>query len=58
MFSVIMTSKKVALYEKVLDNIKQHYPILKPKTLMSDYEAGLRKAFRKKFPGARMLGCR
>lgn len=58
MFAVIMTTKKLALYEKVLEVIKQHYPILKPKTMMSDYEAAMRKAFKKKFPGSRMLGCR
>lgn len=58
LFSVIMTSRKLALYERVFQKIKDHFPTFKPPNMMSDYEASMRKAFKKKFPTSRLLGCR
>jgi hypothetical protein len=58
LFSVIMTSRKLALYERVFQKIKEHYPTFNPPNMMADFEASMRKAFKKKFPASRLLGCR
>ena len=58
LFTIIMTARKVALYKKVFDFIKLHYPAFSPKQMTSDFEGSLRKAFISRFPLARLYGCR
>jgi len=58
LFTVIMTSRRLALYEKVMDIIKNHFPDFNPTNMMADYEQAMRKAFRSRFPASRLLGCR
>lgn len=58
LFSVIMTSRKVGLYKKVLKFIKRTIPNFKPPQLMCDYESALRKAFKSVFPATKVYGCR
>ena len=58
LFTVVMTSRRLALYEKVLDVIKSHYPNFKPLQMMADYEAAMRTAFKSRFPSSRLYGCR
>ena len=58
LFTVVMTSRRLALYEKVLDVIKGHYPTFKPLQMMADYEGAMRKAFMSRFPSSRLYGCR
>jgi len=57
-FTVIMTSRKLQLYKKVMDLIKANYPDFKPVQMMSDYETAMRKAFKDTFPESRLFGCR
>jgi hypothetical protein len=58
MFTAIMTSRRLPLYEAVLDAIKKHYPNFIPTTIMADFEPSLRKSIKLKFPKTRLLGCR
>ena len=58
LFTIVMTSRRVQLYEKVLDFIKMKYPNFKPAQLMADYEASMRNALKSRFPSARLYGCR
>ena len=58
LFTVVMTSRRLALYEKVLDVIKHHYPHFKPLQLMADYELALRTALKSRFPSSKLYGCR
>ena len=57
-FTVIMTSRKVALYKKVLEHLKTQYPEFQPKQMMADYEAAMRKAVKATFPTTHLYGCR
>ena len=58
LFTIVMTSRRLQLYEKVLDFIKIKYPNFKPAQLMADYEASMRNALKSRFPSARLYGCR
>ena len=57
-FTIIMTSRKVALYRRVLEMLKMVFPSFDPKQLMADYEGSLRKAIKAAFPRTRLYGCR
>ena len=57
-FTIIMTSRKVGLYRKVLELLKMKFPNFEPKQLMADYEGSLRKAIKEAFPRTRLYGCR
>jgi hypothetical protein len=57
-FTIIMESRSVALYRKVLDLLKSVFPEFQPKQLMADYEAAMRKAVKVTFPTTRLYGCR
>lgn len=58
LFTVIMTSRKLPLYEKVMDIIKENFPDFKPIQMMSDFETAMRKSFKSRFPNSRLFGCR
>ena len=58
LFTVVMTSRRLALYEKVLDVIKTHFPNFKPLQMMADFEVAMRTAFISRFPSSRLYGCR
>ena len=58
LFTIVMTSRRLALYEKVLDVIKGKYPNFKPLQIMADYEAAMRTALKSRFPSSRLYGCR
>ena len=58
LFSVVMTSKKHALYRKVFAKIKMKFPDFNPPNLMSDYEWATRSALKSVFPRSRVWGCR
>jgi hypothetical protein len=58
MFTAVMTSRRLPLYEAVLEAIKKHYPNFTPTTIMADFEPSLRKSIKLKFPKTRLLGCR
>ena len=58
LYTIVMTARKVALYKKVFDLIKQHFPAFNPKQMMTDFEGSLRKAFVSRFTMARLYGCR
>lgn len=51
-----MSSKKSELYAAIFKYFKQRYGI-KPSKVMSDYEASLRKAIKKIWKNAEVLGC-
>lgn len=53
-----MTSHKTALYKMVFRELENLFPAFQPLQVMSDYEAGLRRAIRTTLPFARVLGCR
>lgn len=57
-FTVIMTSRRRALYDKVFALIRSTYPNFKPAQMMADYELGMRKAFKEKYPSSKLYGCR
>ena len=57
-FTIVMTSRKVGLYRKVMELLKVHFPAFNPQQLMADYEASLRKAIKESFPNTRLFGCR
>lgn len=56
--SVVMTSRKVPLYEAVLKKLRELFPQFAPANLMLDYEPSIRKAVSLVYPETRMLGCR
>lgn len=56
--TVIMTSRKLPLYNLVFNFLKTKFPIWQPHYVMADYEAALRKALTTAFPSAKVLGCR
>ena len=58
LFTAIMTTRRYALYKKVMQIIKQKYPHFRPMEIMADYEWACRKALRTDFPRSRLLGCR
>ena len=58
LFTIVMTSRRLALYEKVLDVIKQHYPHFNPLQMMADYELAMRTAIKSRFPATKLYGCR
>ena len=58
LFSVVMTTKKHALYKKVFEKIKQLFPEFVPKHFMSDFEWSSKKALKIVFARSRVWGCR
>ena len=58
LFTVVMTSRRLQLYLKTLDVIKQHYPEFNPPQMMADYETAMRAAFKSRFPSSKLYGCR
>lgn len=56
-FTIIMSCRKVAMYAKIFSFIREHFPSVDPKTLMADWETGLRKTLAKAFPAAKLAGC-
>lgn len=55
--SVIMTCRKVGLYRKLFAFLRNEFDFLMPRTIMADWEVGLRKTLIEAFPQARVLGC-
>ena len=58
LFTVVMTSRRLQLYLKVMDVIKLHYPDFNPPQMMADYETAMRAAFKSRFPSSKLYGCR
>jgi len=56
-FTVIMSCRKVDLYQKIFAFVRENFPCIDPKTLMADWETGLRKTLAKAFPTAKLAGC-
>jgi hypothetical protein len=58
---VAASSKKAFLYESIFTNIlllaRRNRIEIDPQYLMCDFEEGLRSAFRKTFPRAKIMGC-
>lgn len=54
---VAMTSKCTLLYKGILEKIRDKFPSLQPKEIMSDFERSLRNAVGAVFPEARVVGC-
>lgn len=54
---VPMTERTSACYQSVFRTIEQKLFELEPDELITDFEAGLRHAIRKRFPEARLRGC-
>lgn len=55
--TVVMTCRKVRLYQAVFNFIKGFAPYFKPQTIMADWELALRKTAAVTWPQARVLGC-
>ena len=54
----LMERRTTAAYEQILETLKNIVlPNKTVKKIMTDYEASLRKALRKVFPEAQLLGC-
>ncbi|KAF0707763.1 MULE domain-containing protein, partial [Aphis craccivora] len=51
---VLMESKTQVAYEKVITQFNTIFPNIQPSIIMTDYEIGLRNAFRKVYPNADM----
>ena len=58
MFTVIMTTKKFALYKRVYEKIRHQFPEFKPPNFMTDFEWADRNALKLAFPRSRVWGCR
>lgn len=54
---ILLTSKTFHLYEAVFHKIRSLAPNFDPKTVHTDYEAGLKKAFSSVFNGITISGC-
>lgn len=54
---VLMTGKKRAHYEKLLEFINENIVNLQPAQIMLDFEVGLRLAIKKVFPECELKGC-
>lgn len=54
---VLMESKTQVAYEKVITQFNTIFPNIQPSIIMTDYEIGLRNAFRKVYPNADMVSC-
>jgi len=52
-----MAGKKANDYQAILCYMKEHFPNWEPQTVVTDYEAGLRKAFKEVFPDTEIRGC-
>ena len=57
-FTVVMSCRKVKLYESLMRFLKMEFPQFTPQEFMADWEAGLRRAIINIFPDTRLLGCR
>ena len=55
--TVIMSGRRVPLYKKIFDFLRDSFPELKPTVIMADWEAALRKTLSTSFTEARILGC-
>jgi len=53
-----MTCRKYPLYKLAFQLIKANFPDFEPRHIMTDFEAGLRKAILEVFPDTRLAGCR
>lgn len=54
---IAMTDKKTETYESVFKFINSNVFAMQPATIMTDHEAGLRKALKSTFPGVKMYTC-
>lgn len=54
---VLMSGKAANLYEEVFNFIEKRIFSLRPSKFMTDFEAGLRKALSKVYPGITLHGC-
>lgn len=52
-----MDSKKQECYENIFDYIEKKIVHLRPKSIHTDYEAGLRAALRTVYGNAQLIGC-
>lgn len=55
--TIIMSCRKVMLYRKVFQFLKDSFPEIKPKIIMADWEVALRKTVAAAYPEARVVGC-
>lgn len=55
---VVMASRKLGLYTRVMARIRELFPNLLPEHIMSDFELALRKALRIAWESATLHGCR
>ncbi|KAJ8671659.1 hypothetical protein QAD02_002918 [Eretmocerus hayati] len=53
----LMEDKKEGTYARMFEGAKEEVPDLQPKKLKSDFEKGLRNAFKRAFPDATVEGC-
>lgn len=55
--TVVMTCRKVPLYQATFKKISELFPFFSPQTLMSDWETALRKTAGACWPDAKTVGC-
>lgn len=53
----LMDNKLSKSYDFIFEHMKETFPNLKPKSIMSDFEDAMRKSARKVFPDAQVIGC-
>lgn len=57
-FVAMMTTKRMVMYEKVFNKLKEECPFFKPAVAMMDFERALQMGFIAVFPDCRVNGCR
>ncbi|OXU16245.1 hypothetical protein TSAR_007709 [Trichomalopsis sarcophagae] len=53
---VLMNNKLSKSYDFIFEHFKENFPNLKPSSIMSDFEEGMRKSAHKAFPDAQIIG--
>lgn len=56
--TVVMSARKLPLYKKIFEWVRQEIPAFRPLEVMSDFEPALRIAIEKTFLGTRVRGCK